>query len=51
MKREFVHPRARGSSLLRCKRSSTSSPLIGFTCPLLISELTPEQFGRLMSEE
>ena len=37
MKREFVHPRARRSPLLRCRRSSTSSPLIGFTCPLLIS--------------
>ena len=37
MKRELVHPRARRSSLLRCRRSSTSSPLIGFTCPLLIS--------------
>jgi hypothetical protein len=49
MKREFVHPRARGSSLLRCKRSSTSSPLIGFTCPLLISELTPEQFDRQLA--
>ena len=31
MKREFVHPRARRSPLLRCRRSSTSSPLIGFT--------------------
>jgi hypothetical protein len=49
MKPEFGHSRAaRRSSLFRRRRSNTSSPLIGFTSPVLIS--WPRGGGTVMPE-